>query len=438
MAGFNLLPLKFLRRKTPNSVGIDPSIQSTQPVILKPSAPSGSPAKKSLATLAKEAEAQYYATYPDKPSKPAKSKRGGVLNKLIWAAVLIGIPVGVVYIANLPYPVIRRPVVRTAPILLLPSYINIEENYRQAIASVEQAQQLIERPTSQADLESGEQKVKEAQKHLDALPMWFIDDWREYSLWYDWRFSPYGFYTARKQVGELQAKVFQEKNAQVLLVQSEQALNAAKQQYQQASTPTDKQLAIAAWHSAIDQLQQIPSTTLAGRTAQSKRENYQRDFKDIVGLAAGNERISTLIAAAQQFSFRAAQMGQNPPHSVDEWEQVENLWRDAINRLERISSDDLAGYAQAQRLLAEYKTNLGQISIRKQAEANSVRAFERAQSQIESLQRYASTSSPDYTISQLSGIINELRKVQNGTTVYLETQNLLLSAQNKLNQLQPQ
>jgi hypothetical protein len=57
-------------------------------------------------------------------------------------------PVGVVWLANLPYPVIRRPVARTAPILLLPSYMSVEANYRQAIASVEQAEQLIENATS--------------------------------------------------------------------------------------------------------------------------------------------------------------------------------------------------------------------------------------------------------------------------------------------------
>jgi hypothetical protein len=230
------------------------------------------------------------------------------------------------------------------------------------IASVEQAQQLIENPTSTADLDLGEQKVKEAQKHLDALPIGFLNDSPEYRYWwYGSRFSIYGFNAARTKVGQLEAKVFQQKNAQTLLTDNEQAVFQAKQQYQQASTPIDKQAAIASWRSAIDQLKQIPSQTLAGKTAQKKLDAYQYEFKEVVGLAAGNERISTLIEAARQFSWQAAKAGQNPPHAVTEWQQVEYLWQQAISRLEQISKEDLAGYAEAQKLLAQYNSNLGQV-----------------------------------------------------------------------------
>ncbi len=442
MVGFNSLPFKFLRRNTHTTSGIDPSIKSTQPVVLKSPAPPQKP--KSLAELEKEAEAKYYATYPHKQpqAQPVKAKPR-IFSKLIWAAVLLGIPVGAVWVANLPYPVIRRPVARTAPILLVPSYMSLDENFRQAIASVQQAQQLIDNPTSPADLDMGEKKVKEAQKHLDALPIGFLNDLPEYKYWwYDSRFSIYGFNSARTKVGQLEAKVFQEKNAQTLLTDSELALNKAKQQYQQAATPTDKQIAIASWRSAIDQLKQVPGSTLAGKTTQAKLESYQRDFQEVVGLAAGNERMSTLILGAQQFSWQAAKAGQNPPHTVAEWEQVEKLWQQAINRLEQIPQDDLTGYAEAQRLLAQYNTNIGQVRIRKQAEETSVDALASAQGQVERLLANTPTDAQslnrNYTVSQLQSIINELQKVQNGTTAYLKAQNLLLSAQNKLNQLQSQ
>lgn len=439
MAGFNF---KFPLRKAQNTSGVDPSIQSTQPVVLKSSVPP-QPKPKSLAELAKEAETNYYATYPHKQAQPAKAKPG-VLSKIIWAAILLGVPVGVVWVANLPYPVIRRPVARNVPILLLPSYMDMDSQYRQAIASVEQAQQLIENPTSTADLDLGEQKVKEAQKHLDALPIWFLNDSSEYRYWwYDSRFSIYGFNAARTKVGQLEAKVFQQKNAQTLLTDNEQALFKAKQQYQQASTSIDKQAAIASWRLAIDQLKQIPSQTLAGKTAQKKLDAYQYEFKEVVGLAAGNERVSTLIEAARQFSWQAAKAGQNPPHTVTEWQQVEKLWQDAISRLEQIPKEDLAGYAEAQKLLAQYNSNLGQVKIRRQAEQDSVNTLEGAQRQIQNLLLYSTSTNAksvdrNRTISGLQGIINELEKVQNGTTAYLKAQELLLSAKNKLKQLQPQ
>jgi hypothetical protein len=148
-----------------------------------------------------------------------------------------------------------------------------------------------------------------------------------------------------------------------------------------------------------------------------------------------------LIEAARQFSWQAAKAGQNPPHPVAEWQQVEKLWQQAINRLEQVPKEDLAGYAEAQRLLAQYNTNLGQVQIRRQAEQDSTDALQRAQSQIETLLAYTPTDAQSLdrnrTISQIQGIINELEKVQNGTTSYLKAQELLLSANNKLKQLQP-
>ena len=441
MAGFNL-PFKFPFRKAQNTTGIDPSVQSRQPVKLKNSAPS-QPKKKSLAELEKEAEAKYYATYPHKQPQPVKAVRAkrGILSKIIWTGILVGVPVGVVWVANLPYAIIRRPVAQTAPILLLPSYMNMDANYRQAIASVEQAEQLIEKATSPADLNLGEQKVNKAQKNLNALPIDFLNEYPEYRYWwYGSRFSIYGFNAARTKVGQLEAKVFQEKNAQTLLTDNEQGLNTAKEQYQQASTPTDKQAAIASWRSAIDQLEQVPGQTLAGKTVKAKLGNYQRDFKEVVGLAAGNERVSTFIESARQYSWEAAKAGQNPPHSVAEWEQVENLWKQAIAQLTQIRSDDLTGYAEAQKLLAQYNKNLGQVKIRRQAEYNSVNALEQSKNKIESLLASTPTTAQSVhrnTISQLQGIINELEKVQNGTTAYLKAQELLLQAKNKLNQLQP-
>ena len=41
------------------------------------------------------------------------------------------------------------------------------------------------------------------------------------------------------------------------------------------------------------------------------------------------------------------------------------------------------------------------------------------------------------TISRLQGIINQLERVEKDTTVYLNAQELLLFAKNKLGQLQP-
>ena len=50
----------------------------------------------------------------------------------------------------------------------------MDRDYRQAIALVEQADQLVNQATSLADINLGQEKVNQAQKHLDALPVWFL------------------------------------------------------------------------------------------------------------------------------------------------------------------------------------------------------------------------------------------------------------------------
>ncbi|MEH2399545.1 hypothetical protein [Nostoc sp.] len=432
MTFLNKINWNLLRKNPQNSSGIDPSAPSLQPVVQKkPTTPS---TPKNLAELEHEMELERRVLKTSPRQLHSKAKRG-IGSRLIWIAILIGIPVGIIWVANQPYPVIRRPVMLHAPFLLLPSYISMDNHYRQALVSVEQAEQLIEKATSPADLALGEQKLQETQKHLDQLPTSFVNDWSEYRYWwYDSRFSIYGFNAFRSKVGQLEAKVFQEKNAQSLLTDNMQTLLNAKQQYERAAT--------AAWQTALNQLEQIPGQTLAGKTVQNQLDTYKHEFQEVVGLAAGNDRISALITAARQFSWQAAKAGQNPPHTVTEWQQIENLWIEAIERLKEIPSKDVAGYTEAQKLLAIYQANLGQVKIRRQAEADAVEAIDAAQREIGSLLASIPADAHDVernrVLSQLQSIINQLRKVQNGTTAYLKAQELLLSANNKLRQLEAQ
>lgn len=376
-------------------------------------------------------------------SKPGINWRR-LRGRLVWMTVLLGIPFSVVYVANLPYPIIRGPVAEKAPLLLLPSYIDMDSNFKQAQAKLELAKQLITNPTSPEDLDLGEKKLKEAQEHLNALPIGFVRDWADYSRyywWYSWKFSPAGLQASRVEAGQLEAKVFQEKNAQTLLFESDRDYQQAQNEYQQAQTSTDKRLAIAHWQAAIDKLKQVPSVTLAGKSAQQKLTAYQRNFQETVGLAAGNEKVNTLITAARQFSLQAAQAGQNPPHTVTRWGEIEKLWQESINQLERIPPQDLDGYAEARRLMAEHQRSLGEVRERRDAEAKSLQALESAQDKIERLLAAAPVDAKSIdrnrTISQLQGIIDELDKVQSGTTSYLKAQELKLHAENKLNQLSP-
>ncbi|NJL01329.1 MAG: hypothetical protein HC838_02310 [Spirulinaceae cyanobacterium RM2_2_10] len=374
-----------------------------------------------------------------------RANRGpGLFSYVGWGFLGLASLVAGIWVLNLPYPPIRRPVARTAPILLLPSFISMDHNYRQAIAKVEQADQLVNRATSDADFELGATKVSEAQAHLDALPIWFLGyEPQVYCRFFGctWRFTLDEFEAARATIGRMEAQLFQEQNALTQLQTAEAAVATAKQQYQQAAEPSAQQLAVANWRTALDQVSLIPEQTLAGRTAQQKLVGYQRDFETLVGLVANSEQANTLITAAQQFAWQAAQASQNPPHSAAEWEKIETLWEQAIAGLARVSPEnDPAGYVKAQELTAQYTRNLGDIRTREEAERTAEQALAKAQNQIQQLLASIPDESSPADIArstaQIQGIINELEKIQPGTTAHPKATELLGFAQAKLQELQ--
>jgi hypothetical protein len=358
----------------------------------------------------------------------------GNLIKFIFLMMAAGLGVtGLVALANLPYPIIRRPVAKVAPILLLPSYMSMDRNYREAIAYVEQADQLINKSTSAADIELGASKVKQAQANLDQLPVWFLGyNPQMYCRFFScsWGFTYDEFQSARKLIGRMEAQVFQEQNAQNQLVDAEVALTAAQQQYATANAK-EKQQAIAAWQSEIDLMEQIYPNTLAAKIAKPKLTAAKRDFEKIYGLSTTFERSSNLIEAAKAFGMQAAILSQNPPHPAAQWEQVAQFWEQAMDQLRQVRVDEPT-YPEAQQKLAEYQANLAAVKIRIDAEEKSVTAMKRAKDLIAQWQRL-NTENSSYSqgaiASTLQQIINELESIPAGTTVSKEAQELLKYAQ---------
>ena len=216
---------------------------------------------------------------------------------------------------------------------------------------------------------------------------------------------------------------------------SEITIKQAKQEYQQAKEPDIKKNAISNWQMGIDELSTIPASTLGGKRAKTKLTAYRRDFQEVSGFVAGNYRTNTVIAVAQQFASKAISSCENPPHSVNRWQQCADLWQDAIAGIKRVPLED-PGYIDAQSLLATYKTNLGEVKIRKEEEAESVKAFDSAQSQMVNLPKQVNNSNRESTARQIKQIIVKLSKVQLGTTVHSEAKELIVSATNKLQEIE--
>ena len=394
---------------------------------------SGEPLKsEELSYIVKDQFPDFSDTVIQKAAKA--NTPSGMLSKIAWIpAALLGMA-GIVWVANLPYPMIRKPVSRIAPIILLPSYINMNYNYREAITNVEQADQLINKATSSADINFGAKKVALAQKHLDDLPVWFLGYYpKRYCTFFNcsWKFTLDEFETARKQVGRMEAKVFQEKNAQTLLTDAEQAIASAKQQYMEATTSTEKQRAVANWQTGIDKLGQIPPTTVAKKIAKPQLAAAQRDFQTEVGLADDNKLSFTFIEVAKKFGLQAAEAAQNGPHSEQRWQVIVGLWEQAINQLQQISANN-PSYLAAQSQIAEYQLKLANVKMRLQAEMESGKAFKEGKDLIADWKKYVVDNSDRASLaSKLQEIINNLENVKPGTTYYQEAQELLKFVKNK-------
>jgi len=172
----------------------------------------------------------------------------------LWLGGGLGALCALIAVANLPYPMIRRPVAEVAPIVLLPSFVGMDHNYREAIANVEQADQLINQATSHLDIAKGSEHVTAAQAALDKLPVWFLGYAPVgYCSWFScaWRFTFDEFEAARKAIARMEAKGFQETHAQTEFDAALAEFNQAKQAYDQATTSIQKEQALQAQNAAF-------------------------------------------------------------------------------------------------------------------------------------------------------------------------------------------
>jgi hypothetical protein len=253
-----------------------------------------------------------------------------------------------------------------------------------------------------------------------------------------WHFTFDEFSRARAQIGRMDARIFQENNALTQLQTAEIDLQKAKQAYQNATNTSQQQAAIADWQTALDQLTVLPKETLAGTTGETKYRNYERDFNQVVGSVAGSNQTQTMIVAAQQFADLAIKNSQKSAYTVTEWQQIQTLWENAVDRLQKVDSTD-PDYVAAQSYLADYTQKLGVVKTRLETEEKSNLAIANAKQQtqdlISSLPTKPNPDERNKLISRLQGIIDQLKQVQTNTTVYPEAQTLLKQAQSKLSQL---
>ena len=87
---------------------------------------------------------------------------------------------------------------------------------------------------------------------------------------------------------------------------------------------------------------------------------------------------ATNLAAAQKLAMEAAVMTQNPPHPLENWQQVQGKWQESIKLLEAIP-DNSPVATQAQEKLTVYRTNYQAITNRIVTEQKAATNLEAAQ-----------------------------------------------------------
>jgi hypothetical protein len=345
---------------------------------------------------------------------------------------------GGLWFVNLPYPMIRWPVSRAAPMLLVPSFMSMDHSYRQAIIYTEQADQLINNATSAADFDLGAEKAAQAQKHLDRLPVWFLGYYpQRYCSWFScgWRFTLDEFEDARALIGRMEAQIFQEQNALKSLDEGTLAVETAKRRYEAVQTSEEKVAILATWQDGMDKLAEIPPETLAGKTSQTRLQAFQRDYATLAGSSADVSQSNTFVQVAKRFASQAIQAAQNPPHSADTWGRIAGLWKEALGQLDQVPASS-PGYQEAQALKADYLNNLGIIEERQTLEKEAVRSLYAIQDQVARLVQGSDSRPTANLLAELQIVIDQLAKVPPGTTVYGEAQGLRSQALKKQQELQ--
>lgn len=156
-------------------------------------------------------------------------------------------------------------------------------------------------------------------------------------------------------------------------------------------------------------------------------------------LAANQEASAEFARLQDAFSqaTQAAQLAQNPPHSVEHWQEVATKWQQAIAALENVPQDASFADLVAEKR-AEYRHNLQAIRAEIRAEQKAQEQLDAAKAAIATAQTRegvaGSWESWQRVYSSWQGAIEQLQQVRSGTQAYEEAQSLLASYKSELSQ----
>lgn len=205
--------------------------------------------------------------------------------------------------------------------------------------------------------------------------------------------------------------------AQQLSQESAQLTRRAKSQQQ--LTAAQQQLA-----EATDALQTIPGWSPRYQEAQQLSQT----------LSTQSGTLNQAVTALQKASA-AAQKSQNTPHTVQEWQGIQALWREAITPLEAVPRNSTV-YSLAQQKLPGYRANLKSVNQQLNAEQQAAKKLTKAlaTAQIATTRQGAAQSLQKWQQVQSTWqvAVNSLASIPTTSTAHKEAQQLLVTYRPKL------
>ncbi|NER94140.1 MAG: hypothetical protein F6J86_09935 [Symploca sp. SIO1B1] len=167
---------------------------------------------------------------------------------------------------------------------------------------------------------------------------------------------------------------------------------------------------------AINLLETIPPWSKEHPNAEKILQTYRNQHQDL------DQMVTALKMAA-----RASYKSQNPPHDAPKWIEIQNLWREAIARLEQLpKTSKLQPLAQAK--IKSYKLNLEQIKqrlVQERKALQTLQASKDAALKAEARQGVAQNVNHwQLVYSTWQTALNSLQNIPQGTTAYTEAQKL--------------
>ncbi|WP_414529473.1 hypothetical protein [Nodularia chucula] len=127
------------------------------------------------------------------------------------------------------------------------------------------------------------------------------------------------------------------------------------------------------------------------------------------------------LEAAMNLAIKSAILTQNPPHSVDTWEQAKSQYLQSIKLLENINPENVV-FDQAQEKLIDYRKNLAYINDVYSLEKKAITTFQDSKKLVEESNNYLNRqpkkrSDLQEAESKLKQAVTLLTNISNGTTV---------------------